>query len=97
MATTWYSSKPKDYTRKRRGPRRPSHIPALLKSIDGATPLGGCLIIDISEGGARLRHPRPGELPQSFGLLLTPNGYAVRRCKVRWRSATEVGVQFEKK
>jgi hypothetical protein len=49
--------------------------------------------LDISDGGARLKVSCPGELPDSLNLFL--NGKNFRRCHVRWRSATEVGVQFQ--
>jgi hypothetical protein len=55
-----------------------------------------CEIIDISDGGARLRPLMctPKVLPERFTLLLSACGRVRRNCKVIWRSANELGVQF---
>jgi hypothetical protein len=55
-----------------------------------------CEVIDISQGGARLRPLMctPKMLPERFVLLLSACGRVRRSCRVIWRSAGEVGVQF---
>lgn len=55
-----------------------------------------CEIIDISDGGARLRPlmRAPGSLPARFTLLLSACGKVRRNCEVIWRSADELGVRF---
>jgi PilZ domain len=60
---------------------------------DGTT---SCEIIDISHGGARLRPLMcpPKALPERFTLLLSACGKVRRHCRVIWRSASELGVQF---
>lgn len=57
-----------------------------------------CEILDISEGGARLRPLMcaPDAVPDAFTLLLSACGKVRRRCRVAWRSASELGVQFQK-
>ncbi len=56
-----------------------------------------CEIADISDGGARVVvFTDPRELPDSIGLVLSPNGKVRRNCRVAWRSDTEVGLQFIK-
>jgi hypothetical protein len=57
-----------------------------------------CEIIDISEGGARLRPMMcaPESMPDSFNLWISKSGKVLRRCNVAWRSDTEVGVKFFK-
>lgn len=57
-----------------------------------------CEILDISEGGARLRPLMcaPDEVPEAFTLLFSACGRVRRRCRVAWRSASELGVQFQK-
>jgi hypothetical protein len=55
-----------------------------------------CEVIDISQGSARLRPLMctPKMLPERFVLLLSACGRVRRNCRVIWRSAGEVGVQF---
>jgi len=57
-----------------------------------------CEVLDISEGGARLRPLicAPEVLPDRFTLLLSVCGRVRRICRVAWRSASEMGVQFNK-
>jgi hypothetical protein len=57
-----------------------------------------CEIVDISEGGARLRPLMlaPDMLPESFILLLSGCGRVRRPCRVAWRSKSELGVEFSK-
>ena len=52
-----------------------------------------CMIVDLSDGGARL-HTHI-ETPPAFALtVLTDTGAIQRRCKVIWRLDHEVGVEF---
>jgi hypothetical protein len=55
-----------------------------------------CEILDISDGGARLRPLMcaPKVLPDRFTLLLSVCGKVRRSCRVAWRSTEELGVQF---
>lgn len=55
-----------------------------------------CEILDISQGGARLRPLlcAPDLLPDRFTLLLSSCGKVRRTCRVAWRSKTDLGVQF---
>jgi hypothetical protein len=57
-----------------------------------------CEIMDISEGGARLRPLMyaPDSVPDRFILLLSACGRVRRSCRVAWRSKVELGVQFYK-
>ena len=56
-----------------------------------------CEIADISDGGARVVvFTNPNELPDNIALVLSPNGKVRRRCRVAWRSDTEIGLQFIK-
>jgi hypothetical protein len=57
-----------------------------------------CEVLDISEGGARLRllMCTPDLLPNYFTLLLSSSGRVRRRCRVAWRQSDELGVQFTK-
>jgi hypothetical protein len=53
---------------------------------------GGCLITDISAGGARLHSA--DEMPNEFTLLVQAGELETHRCRVVWRLGEEVGVQF---
>lgn len=53
-----------------------------------------CLVVDMSEGGARLEVKKADELPESFLLLLSHDGRLNRHCSVVWRQGSSVGVKF---
>jgi len=51
-----------------------------------------CSLADVSALGARLSVDRPAMLPDEFMLVLRKD---LRRwCRIKWRSETEVGVEF---
>jgi hypothetical protein len=58
-----------------------------------------CTILDVSEGGARLRLTVPVGtaepiIPPQFTLSLSRQVKIFRKCQMVWRQASEVGVQF---
>ncbi len=79
---------------KRKNPRKTLRYNARL-SFPGSK-ARGCMGADISETGARLDIDAPYDLPENL-LLLTSDGKARRKCRVVWRSAHQIGVQFEKR
>jgi hypothetical protein len=52
-----------------------------------------CVVRDISSLGARLAMSGAESLPDRFSLALNSDD-TVRACRVAWRSATQVGVEF---
>jgi hypothetical protein len=58
--------------------------------------IGACTVADVSQGGAKLLVENSPDLPGSFLLVLAQGGTAHRKCTVRWRSPTAVGVEFER-
>ena len=52
-----------------------------------------CVVRDLTPRGARLRMPSTVGVPSVFHLLHQRDG-AIQRCKVAWRTETEVGVEF---
>jgi hypothetical protein len=52
-----------------------------------------CIILDISDGGARL-DVGPLPVPETFTLLLSANGNVRRACVLRWRKEHQIGVEF---
>lgn len=81
--------------KKRRFNRKSFERVAALDFGDGS-PSTSCEVLDISDGGARLRPLlcTPKMLPEKFTLLLSTCGKVRRSCRVIWRSVGELGVQF---
>jgi hypothetical protein len=51
-----------------------------------------CVVLDVSETGARLNLGDTQALPEQFVIALTPD---LRRwCRVKWRKNEELGVEF---
>ncbi len=53
-----------------------------------------CLVRDLSDRGARLKVESPIGIPDSFDLVL--EAATVRNCRVTWRKASQIGVEFSK-
>lgn len=95
MSVAWFDSKRSmrgpDVLHRRRHPRKPVNRPALILADGKMRP---CTVLDVSEGGARIRLDHVDELPDTFELVLAWGARMKRICQVRWRSACEIGVQF---
>jgi hypothetical protein len=98
MASTWYnprnSTRNVDFVQRRKTVRRAVRVPALALADGTKTALCPCTVIDISAGGAKIKVDNPEAVPTIFLLVLSRGARTVRRCEVRWRSATEIGVRF---
>ena len=70
--------------------RRHTYLPAFLFAGAG-TPLGKCIVKDISEHGAKITYSAVEELPNEFLLTMGMNR---QHCRVMWRHQNEVGVRF---
>lgn len=77
----------------RKSTRRFVRHGARIVDADG-TALGPCVMVDISDTGARLETVASPALPNEFILLLSHDGRLRRQCAVAWRSPTTVGVRF---
>jgi hypothetical protein len=53
-----------------------------------------CVVFDESEKGARLVVDSPNEIPDTFYLYLSLDFSSRRRCRVAWRSETQIGVEY---
>ena len=53
-----------------------------------------CTVWDESENGARLVVDAPETFPDLFHIYMTLNFSSRRRCRVVWRSKTQIGVEF---
>jgi hypothetical protein len=56
-----------------------------------------CVVLNISESGAKLKVIDNANIPDQFVLLFSKNGSPRRTCRVSWRTSDEIGVQFEKR
>jgi hypothetical protein len=52
-----------------------------------------CLIRNFSETGAALEVECSSDIPDEFSLLVKPE-FVKRNCRVAWRSAKSIGIQF---
>jgi len=75
---------------RRRSTRHALDVEATLQTEAGLA-LGGCRLMDISEGGARLLLER-AQVPDEF--LLVTEGAESLNCRVVWRLDSEIGVEF---
>jgi hypothetical protein len=66
---------------------------AWLDTGDGG-PLLNCLLVDISESGAKLAFDEVDQIPETFSLRLSRFGHPRHQCRVVWRSSTALGVTF---
>ena len=62
----------------------------------GPKKLQGCVVADVSDFGARLDVENSKTVPNQFVLLLSASGKPKRKCRVAWRIAVQIGVEFEK-
>jgi hypothetical protein len=78
---------------RRRQSRRPIDIAAkLFTAVDA--PVWDCIVMDISDRGAKLAVESGGDIPENFTLLLSVEGGASRCCLVVWRAGRQIGVKF---
>jgi hypothetical protein len=61
--------------------------------VEKDQPLIPCMILDISESGARIALKELHDLPAEFTLLLGPKG-PVRKCQRMWQDGLALGVAF---
>jgi hypothetical protein len=74
----------------RKSARRPLRYPARIDAGNGSPP-AACIILDISQTGAKLFATSAPDTPDEFALRL---GAAARKCRVVWRKERQIGVQF---
>ena len=78
--------------RKHRPSRRRTSQPAWM-TVDGGFAARQCTVLDISEGGARLRIEDPHFVKQQFHLKLERTSPG-RACRVAWRKGDVIGIKF---
>ncbi len=80
---------------KRKAPRREIRYTSWIVMDDAE--LQGCVLLDISDTGAKLDVQDASAIPDRFVLSLSNRGRARRKCQVVWRSEKQVGVEFDRK
>jgi hypothetical protein len=55
--------------------------------------IGECILHDVSTTGARISVEVPEIVPDYFKLKI-PGAREIRKCRVRWRSGNDVGLEF---
>ncbi len=63
-------------------------------SVGNDLPLRQCLLIDISDSGAKLEVGDTDEIPEKFNLLLSHHGHPRYSCQIIWSAQSTIGVQF---
>ena len=74
----------------RKFPRREIDLAAQIEMVDGS--MIRCGLLDLSQGGVRLKVRNPDNLPEQFMLKLSNR--LSRWSRIVWRSVKEVGVEF---
>lgn len=73
--------------------RREVHYPVWIV-VDPAQPPQRCMLLNVSQGGAKIEIDKQLEPPEKFTLLLTHRGHSTRPCRLVWRNGTNMGVEF---
>ncbi len=75
----------------RNNPRNRVLKGATIAFKDGVSVID-CVVRNLSERGACLNVESPIGIPESFDLVFGPK--SIRNCRVAWRKATQIGVEF---
>jgi c-di-GMP-binding flagellar brake protein YcgR len=98
MSVAWYNSRvfarSADWVQRRKSERRRVNLMAVILAEGDGTTICQCTMSDVSQGGTKLMVERPSTIPESFVLVLSRDARTHRKCKVRWRSETAIGVEF---
>jgi PilZ domain len=77
-------------TENRKFTRRSIDLVVQIEPADGSTICG--VLLDLSQGGVRLKVSNPENLPEQFMLKLSDKVH--RSSRIAWRSAEQIGVEF---
>ena len=80
------------FGRRTRPTRRETQQDAWI-AIDGSFAVRHCKILDVSEGGVRLRLDDPDFTARQFELKLSRSGKG-RPCRIVWRRGREIGAAY---
>ena len=76
--------------------RKPRHatVNDAWVTLDGGFAKRNCTILDLSAGGARIQLADAGPISNHLSLAITKDVRKATRCRVVWRKAFVVGVEF---
>ena len=77
----------------RRATERRRIVRAAISTFDSLQSAIPCVLLDLSEGGARLNLSSVQDLNDEFRLTVETENID-RRCVIVWRSGDEIGVRF---
>ena len=80
---------------KRKAHRQSLKYPAKIDLGEGNPPIS-CLLMDVSETGAKVVIESTDDMPETFTLLLAGAGGRRRRCRLVWQEGQHFGVIFIK-
>ena len=80
-------------TERRKSQRLGVTLPALIY-VGAGIPLCPCTVLDVSQGGGRIRLEADARVPEHFVLFFTMAGTVRRACSVIWRHDDYLGVAF---
>jgi hypothetical protein len=80
------------FGRKHRPERKAANEQAWI-SVEGGFATRQCTLLDVSEGGARLRMDDPEFVRQPFRLKKSLSDPG-RSCAIAWRDGNEMGIEF---
>jgi hypothetical protein len=81
------------WNEQRRSIREPVNFPAWISRSPGGSPIP-CIILDVSEHGARIEISQMIEVPESFYLILARTGSRKRLCRIAWRTDDQIGICY---
>jgi PilZ domain len=81
------------FVERRHSVRERVQFQALIDIGGGSHPLN-CTVMDVSEGGARIKVSSPAKLPNDFWLVITKDRMKRRQCQIVWRSKSQIGVKY---
>ena len=62
--------------------------------VEPSQPPRRCMMLNVSQGGAKIEIDEQLEPPEKFTLLLTEARNLTRWCRVVWRNGPNIGIQF---
>ena len=81
------------FVERRQSVREQVQFQALIEFGGGSRPLN-CTVMDVSEGGARIKVASPAQLPKDFWLVLTKDRMKRRQCQMVWHSKSQIGIKY---
>ncbi|MGE0752845.1 MAG: PilZ domain-containing protein [Variibacter sp.] len=80
------------YNKRKERRRQIKHAGRII-SVDGVLSIS-CIVLDISESGARIAVENPADVPEEFILSFVDNARVSRLCQQVWRSDHHLGIKF---